>query len=74
MMLLKYVNKKNPENLKLERITNQKIQKLSKMDIYIVKHRGLNAWGTHLPMGMRELMSSLPTSAFKAINLLLAVK
>ena len=61
-------------NLKLERITNQKIQKLSKMHICIVKHRRLNTWGTHVPIGTKGLMSSLPTSTFKAINLLLAVK
>ena len=47
--------KKNPQNLKLERITNQKIQKLSKMHIYIVKYRRLNTWDTQAPMGTKEL-------------------
>ena len=50
MMLLKIGQQKNPQNLKLERITNQKIQKLSKMHVYIVKYRHLNTWDTHVPM------------------------
>ena len=50
MMLLKTGQQKNPQNLKLERITNQKIQKLSKTDVYIVKYRHLNTWDTHVPM------------------------
>ena len=37
MMLLKTGQQKNPQNLKLERITNQKIQKLSKIYTYIAK-------------------------------------
>ena len=50
MMLLKTGQQKNPQNLKLERITNQKIQKLSKMHVYIVKYRRLNTWDTYVPM------------------------
>ena len=50
MMLLKIGQQKNPQNLKLERITNQKIQKLSKTHVYIVKYRHLNTWDTHVPM------------------------
>ena len=46
MILLKIDQQKNPQNLKLERITNQKIQKLSKMHVYIVKYRRLNTWDT----------------------------
>ena len=48
MMLLKTGQQKNPQNLKLERITNQKIQKLSKIHVYIVKYRRLNTWDTRL--------------------------
>ena len=55
MMLLKTGQQKNPQNLKLERITNQKIQKLSKMHVYIVKYRCLNTWDTHVPMGTKGL-------------------
>ena len=55
MMLLKIGQQKNPQNLKLERITNQKIQKLSKMHVYIVKYRRLNTWDTHVPMGTKGL-------------------
>ena len=56
MMLLKIGQQKNPQNLKLERITNQKIQKLSKTHVYIVKYRHLNTWDTHVPMGMKGLI------------------
>ena len=42
MMLLKIGQQKNPQNLKLERITNQKIQKLSKIHVYIAKYMRLN--------------------------------
>ena len=56
MMLLKIGQQKNPQNLKLERITNQKIQKLSKMHVYIVKYRCLNTWDTHVPMGTKGLI------------------
>ena len=57
MMLLKIGQQKNPQNLKLERITNQKIQKLSKMHIYIVKYRRLKSSGTHVPMGTKGLIN-----------------
>ena len=50
MMLLKIGQQKNSQNLKLERITNQKIQKLSKMHVYIVKYRRLNTLDTYVPM------------------------
>ena len=55
MMLLRIDQQKNPQNLKLERITNQKIQKLSKMYVYVVKYRHLNTWDTHVPMGTKGL-------------------
>ena len=42
--------------MKLERITNQKIQKLSKTHVYIVKYRHLNTWDTHVPMGTKGLI------------------
>ena len=55
MILLKLGQQKNPQNLKLERIANQKIQKLSKIHVYIVKYRRLNTWDTHVPMGSQGL-------------------
>ena len=55
-MLLKIgQQKKNPQNLKVERINNQKIQKLSKMHVYIVKYRHLNTWDTHVPIRTKGL-------------------
>ena len=41
--------------MKLESITNQKIQKLSKMHVYIVKYRRLYTWDTHVPMETKGL-------------------
>ena len=55
IMLLKIGQQKNPQNLKLERITNQKMQKLSKMHVYILKYRRLNTWNNHVPMGKKGL-------------------
>ena len=54
-MLLKIGQQKNPQNLKLERITNQKMQKLSKIYVYILKYRRLNTLDTHVPMGKKGL-------------------
>ena len=56
MMLLKIGQQKNPQNLKLERITNQKIQKLSKTNGFIVKYRHLNTGDAHVPMGRKGLI------------------
>ena len=56
MMSLKIGQQKNPQNLKLERITKQNIQKLSKMHVYILKYRRLNTWDTHVPMGTKGLI------------------
>ena len=61
MMLLKTGQQKNPQNLKLERITNQKIQKLSKIHVYIAKYMRLNTWDTHIPMGTKGLTSIIRT-------------
>ena len=41
--------------MKLERITNQKMQKLLKMIVYIVKYTRLRTWDTHVPMGTKGL-------------------
>ena len=54
-MLLKIGQQKNLQNLKLKKITNQKIQKLSKMHVDIVKYRRLNTWDPHIPMGTKGL-------------------
>ena len=55
MKLLKIGQQKNYQNLKLERIANQKIQKLSKIHVYIVKYRCLNTWDTCVPIGKKGL-------------------
>ena len=47
--------KKNSQNLKVKRITNQKVKKLLKLHVYIVKYRCLNIWDTHVPMGTKGL-------------------
>ena len=54
-MLLKIGQQKNFQNLKLKKITNQKIQKLSKMHVDTVKYRRLNTWDPHIPMGTKGL-------------------
>ena len=41
--------------MKLERITNQKIQKLSKRIVYIVQYTRLRTWDTHDPIGTKGL-------------------
>ena len=58
MMLLKIGQQKKPQNLELGRITEQKIQKLWKMHVYIVKCRCLNTWDTPAPMGTKRLLKN----------------
>ena len=44
--------------MKLERITNRKIQKLSKIHASIVKYVRLNTWDTHVPIGTKGLKTA----------------
>ena len=51
MKLRKIGQQKNPQNSKLERITNQKTQKLSKMHFYIGKYNRLSTWDDAVLIG-----------------------
>ena len=55
MMLLKIGQQKKSSKFETRQNTNQKIQKMSKMHVYIVKYGRLNTWDTHVPMGTKEV-------------------
>ena len=56
MMLLKIGQQKKFSKFETREKTNQKIQKLSKTNVFIVKYRHLNTGDAHVPMGTKGLI------------------